>query len=677
MAAICCLESGHVEMAGVDGKKQRKVEGPDGGYAWIVAIAACVINFIMAGLGRMSGILFVAFIELFGVDRRSASMPFSVRSSARNLLGPVVGILGQKYGIRSITMIGGIVATSSAMSCFFATEITWITILWGGLNGMGNALTVTLPQVIIGQYFDKYRTTASGMAFSGGCIGSFLFPVLLENLIHSFGIEGTFLIISGIIMHTIPAAMILKKPSWLKKKRQVNVKDIKIAGKPKFEISEESPLSNEVSERKAQSQLVKQESMKNFLKNGPCLRILRQNSDIVTKILSNAAPVLESNLLDMDKEKAALYMESCLWSEMENLLQSMENSLGIRSSHQNLNLTSVNLALPEKQPLKMMRSMKGPCLTVEKPFVSYGINKSKSVSDLLKMSIEPYMNVMSKLKVLLGMKPSQVISICPGESKRRILKVSKELKKLYLVSAKMDLNGNGISSSVYTEKGLVPTDVENSGDANSFLDHIKTAIKLHANPLFLLICLCRAVHFVAFIPVMTIVVDFVMDKGLLEQDGKYAIAVLSLGDLAGRLCFGWVTDKGFLTMSKYMMIVMIAQGASTAFLPLMHTRVTIFLVLGIFGLLQGSLFVRHPVLVSKYMGKHEQSIAMGCVNFFSGLLGFGLPTYIGFFRDTLGSYDCIFYINGTVGGLVGLLWAFEPYCLRRCTRISDKPDESV
>ncbi|GBN87504.1 hypothetical protein AVEN_254989-1 [Araneus ventricosus] len=87
MAAICCLENGHVEMAGVDGKKERKVEGPDGGYAWIVAIAACVINFIMAGLGRISGILFVAFIELFGVDRRSASMPFSVRSSARNLLG--------------------------------------------------------------------------------------------------------------------------------------------------------------------------------------------------------------------------------------------------------------------------------------------------------------------------------------------------------------------------------------------------------------------------------------------------------------------------------------------------------------------------------------------------------------------------------------------------------------
>lgn len=270
------------------------------------------------------------------------------------------------------------------------------------------------------------------------------------------------------------------------------------------------------------------------------------------------------------------------------------------------------------------------------------------------------------------MKLSQIVSVCPGDSKRRILKVSKELKKLYHVAAKMDVNGNGILDPMFTEKSLVPADSD-AGASNSFWDLIKTAIKLHINPLFLLICLCRAVHFIAFIPAMTIVVDFVVDKGLLEEEGKYAIAVLSVGDLAGRLCFGWVTDKGFLSMSKYMMFVMIAHGTSTAFLPLMHTRVTIFIVLGIFGMLQGSLFVRHPVLVSKYLGKNEQSIAMGCVNFFSGLIGFGLPTYIGFFRDTLGSYDYIFFINGAIGACVGLLWALEPYFVRRSKRSLDKP----
>ncbi|GIY32202.1 hypothetical protein CEXT_68242 [Caerostris extrusa] len=140
-----------------------RMEGPDGGWAWAVAFAACIISFIMAGLGRMSGILYVSFIETFAVDRKSASTPFSVRSSTRNLLvlvydGPVVGILGQKYGVRAVTITGGVLATVSASVCFFAPDIVWITVLWGGLNGIGTALTVTLPQVVIGQYFDKYAT---------------------------------------------------------------------------------------------------------------------------------------------------------------------------------------------------------------------------------------------------------------------------------------------------------------------------------------------------------------------------------------------------------------------------------------------------------------------------------------------------------------------------------------
>lgn len=51
------------------------------------------------------------------------------------ITGPVVGILGQKYGVRKISVIGGILGTVSAAGCFFADDITWITFIWGGLNG--------------------------------------------------------------------------------------------------------------------------------------------------------------------------------------------------------------------------------------------------------------------------------------------------------------------------------------------------------------------------------------------------------------------------------------------------------------------------------------------------------------------------------------------------------------
>ncbi|GFU47589.1 monocarboxylate transporter 5 [Nephila pilipes] len=673
MVSISCLKSGDQRMVATkpnEGKtrRTRQVDGPDGTSAWIVAVATCLINFIMAGLGRMSGILFVAFIETYGVDRRSASMPSSVRSSTGNLLGPVVGILGQKYGARSITMIGGIVATTSAVTCFLVNDITWVTILWGGLNGLGNALTVTLPQVVIGQYFDKYQTTASGMAFSGGCLGSFLFPVLLENLIHEYGLGGTFLILGGIIMHTIPAAMILRKPSWLRSKKA------ETSGVDDVECSKTKLTLDQYYMSDVRKELVKRGTIAEVPRNGPNLDILKQNSELVMKLLEtvSAKGTEWTNCTDID-EKSRLHLESYLWAELHDVFRSIEEPEG-NSRQLNLTLTRQDIFndFYQKEPLKPVSSNR-QFLAVDQPFVPGSLKKCSSVPDLAKASNN--CNILHKLKDLYEMKLSDILAACPKENKRIILRVSRELKKLYHVSTRSGTCGKlAVDTNTFQNEILKKREHAEMDHSNSFFDHILTAFKLYLKPMFLVICLCRAVHFIAFIPAMTTVVDFVMDKGLIEQDGKYAIAALSLGDLLGRLCFGWVTDKGYLSMSKFMMTVMIAQGASTAFLPLMNTRLTIFVVLGIFGMLEGSLFVRHPVLISTYMDSHEQSIAMGCVNFISGLLGFGMPLYIGYFRDTLGSYDYIFHINGTMGACVGLLWIFEPYFLRSSPQKSDKLD---
>lgn len=43
-----------------------------------------------------------------------------------------------------------------------------------------------------------------------------------------------------------------------------------------------------------------------------------------------------------------------------------------------------------------------------------------------------------------------------------------------------------------------------------------------------------------------------------------------------------------------------------------------------------------------------------------------LSLFLGYFRDTIGTYDYIFYINGIVGILTGLIWVLEPY-FRQCS----------
>lgn len=66
--------------------------------------------------------------------------------------------------------------------------------------------------MIINQYFNKYRATASGIALAGGTIGSFILPPLARLIIYEYSLKSCFLILGGIILQTIPIAFLLRPP---------------------------------------------------------------------------------------------------------------------------------------------------------------------------------------------------------------------------------------------------------------------------------------------------------------------------------------------------------------------------------------------------------------------------------------------------------------------------------
>lgn len=105
------------------------------------------------------------------------------------------------------------------MNCFcgITSSVDIILHMDNLLSGLGVALGNTLFQVIVNQYFLKYRATASGIALSGACLGSFVLPVVLEYMLTNIGLSGTFLITGGFIMHVLPAAILMKEPPWIKR----------------------------------------------------------------------------------------------------------------------------------------------------------------------------------------------------------------------------------------------------------------------------------------------------------------------------------------------------------------------------------------------------------------------------------------------------------------------------
>lgn len=77
-------------------------------------------------------------------------------------------------------------------------------------SGIGGGLSTTPGIIIVSLYFSKRRALANGICVSGTAAGSFVFPMLIECLIHNFGFHGTILILGGCMLHVCVSATLYR-----------------------------------------------------------------------------------------------------------------------------------------------------------------------------------------------------------------------------------------------------------------------------------------------------------------------------------------------------------------------------------------------------------------------------------------------------------------------------------
>ncbi|KAG8181166.1 hypothetical protein JTE90_010939 [Oedothorax gibbosus] len=141
----------------------------------IIVISSSLIYCIIFGIIRLNSQLFVVVRVKFGADREQPSFPFTLQYAVRNLSGPFIGFIGNKFGWRCTTVFGCLLSSVSLAACFLAKDIIYFTVLWGIAFGIG------------------------------------------EYLLLTYGTFGTFLILSGFVLHSIPLAMLLECPETIPK----------------------------------------------------------------------------------------------------------------------------------------------------------------------------------------------------------------------------------------------------------------------------------------------------------------------------------------------------------------------------------------------------------------------------------------------------------------------------
>ncbi|KAG8193179.1 hypothetical protein JTE90_005530 [Oedothorax gibbosus] len=699
--------------------KQNKMqlEEVDGAYSWIVSVSSFFLYMIIYGTYRLSGIMFVASMPRYGVGREAASFPYTFAGFTKNAAGPVVGLMLHKFRIRTLILSGCALAALGVGACFFAENIFVITVLWGVVFGFGMALACSLMPILINQYFFRKRATAAGFSFSGMCMGSMILPPLVEICIDYYGISGTFLIISGILLNCFPFALFLR----------ARIPDSKDEKKPQT-ISEQKETSTYISNKESQSIL----QQRNFICESEKTPLLASNGEVqknnyLYSSMSERKPMvsnekvednsimkhqtflsesIEDDSLNSQNKESSITVpregehltppkldRKHLPSSGKGCVEDIDFKFECNDSNENTrNVTSVSEH--QEQSSKKIRS--GPNEKME---------HNDSCADIIyvsDISNVPVTNVSNK-KETLHQKQLSDIKISdekysPGTALQWECN-DKLLKNAYhQTSYHFTKNMNQVENRA-PEKfpNQTPNYVENKKDQKGLVKVIQdTTIAIvpdysdqHATPndipaystkdskttcggncslllnfTYLVVLFTKTLSNSISLCVNTVIFDYARDIGIATVNDKYILIFSSVGELLGRLSLGRVAD--FNCMSNSMLLVICSVGQGLGAMAIAWSTGFYFLGAGLFvySFMGSVVQFMMPLIIADGIVEDKQAFAITSSSFLAGPASLLISPLIGYLRDDIGTYTYLFYGIGFLCGLTAIIWLIGYFLIK-------------
>nr|XP_020655411.1 monocarboxylate transporter 13-like [Pogona vitticeps] len=185
-------------------------EPPDGGWGWMIALAAFIQLALSFGVVRSFGVFFVEFLTYFEEPSSATSWVSSITVAVLMFSSPLASALGTQYGERPVAMVGGVFSTCGYLLASFATSLVQLCLFIGVLTGLGGALLYSPSMSLVTRYFNRRRAMAHFVVFSGAGIASLAFPPLFQFLVDSYGWRGGLLVLSGISSHLVVCGALLR-----------------------------------------------------------------------------------------------------------------------------------------------------------------------------------------------------------------------------------------------------------------------------------------------------------------------------------------------------------------------------------------------------------------------------------------------------------------------------------
>ncbi|CAG9802203.1 unnamed protein product [Chironomus riparius] len=188
---------------------KRKKSGT-GSWKWSIVLAYGAANLLIIPCLTSFGLIFKDKFKELNFSAIEATLILNLNSALGMTLGLFNGVLLKTFGFRKIAFIGGTLFSAGITSTAFATTFHHFLITYSIIASIGMGLCSSSFQLALNTYFRDDRNKAFGIGATITGFGPILFPHLISNLLNIYGSQGCILIIGGLTMNIVCAALLLR-----------------------------------------------------------------------------------------------------------------------------------------------------------------------------------------------------------------------------------------------------------------------------------------------------------------------------------------------------------------------------------------------------------------------------------------------------------------------------------
>ncbi|EDW26430.1 GL13011 [Drosophila persimilis] len=164
---------------------------PDGGWAWLVCVAAGVSNLSIYPCLQQFGFLFRERLGDLGMSSSQITAIINTNPAVSACTGLLNGPMFRRFTFRQVAMAGSLLISSGIVLTAFCETFVGYMVAYALLFGFGMGISVSASSLAINTYFQKKRRKAAGFSWTITGLGPIFLPYLVTFLLTVYGVQGT------------------------------------------------------------------------------------------------------------------------------------------------------------------------------------------------------------------------------------------------------------------------------------------------------------------------------------------------------------------------------------------------------------------------------------------------------------------------------------------------------